>query len=76
MKRIFRIIFGIIFIGCGITVIIFAFPLALPPSHWASVGAFILLSLIGILTGIAGLRIAQGESVRDALSDLFRGLGR
>jgi hypothetical protein len=60
----------------GVIVAAFAVSLAFPFRDWIAIGgAFILLS-IGVLLGASGIQIAQGASVRDVLTDLFRALGR
>lgn len=76
MKVLSRIILSIILTATGLAVIFFALPLILQSPDWIDVGGFIILAAIGVVVGVNGVRIAQGASVRDVLSDVFRGLGR
>lgn len=76
MKKLIHIVVGSLIVLIGLGMIVFAAPLILPPDNWVSVGAFVVMALIGAWFGVNGIKILLGESLMDVFSELFRGLGR
>jgi hypothetical protein len=68
MKKIVRIIIGVIIISCGIGIATLSFHLLTPKINW---GLLIPTDLFALVVMVVGVQVASGESWREIMDFLI-----
>jgi hypothetical protein len=71
MRKFIKILFGLIFVLCGLILMFAGGYLLLTERSWASVGVFIPFFCIGLLVLFLGYDSIKGRSIKDDLFFLF-----